>query len=1103
MPGRRITTLVAALALVWAAEAISLTPAWAQSTTSTVKGRVIDTDGTGLPTVVIMIRSKSQPTGNKQVVTDIEGNYRIPILPPAIDYLITIDYPGFAKLEVGPLDLDAGKTTVVDMTLRTSAETTETIVVESKGNIVDTERTATSSSYNAEFIEGLPIIGHNYQDILTLAPGVTDTDGDGNPNVHGARDTGLQYRLDGGNITDPVDGGFAQNLNSELIEEIEIITSGASAEYGGADGGFANVISKSGGNDFDGSFKVYWQGKILNGDGADNNDYNSFDRNFAQYQDLRTTLTASGAVVKDKLWYIASVERTDSDRPVNTVDQSILRSVKGNETFGKLTWQVNSDNKLALSVNVDPLTFRGFGLGTGVSPDSDYVYQQSTVVPQIKWTSTISPQLLLESLVLHLAGRYPVTPVSSYFEPTEVTLATNTGGTVLQARYPCEVPNCNPQRGEKRTYVVDLITNRVSGPFNLLDDQRSGRNAIKTDLSYNIEDMLGQHNIKAGIEFQDESFRDDFLLNPTLVDLTEPFTSTVMTGGGASGGNDQVRGAQLLQVADPLVTPQGVSRFASSAYIQNAWKPRPNLTVNLGLRIEREDIDTSGFKDFDPISERRNAIVRWAAVCAEHRAQLGATSPSSNCYVGNPFDGLIPDETAPLATFRDSNMDGINDIDPLVLALDADQNGIIEASGNQIGTDGAAIYQDFTRYVGRETSNFSIKNNNLAPRVSISWDPFSDGKTKVFGTWGRFWDRLFLRAVGGEIGPDGLSFAYVPSPTSHLIVPNQLSVAASTVSINQVDRNVRTPYTDEVSFGFERELAPEWSGGITYIRRRGYDLLQDQDYNHVTCPTYGTAFGIDPYIICGDGGFLETDRFGDVASRFQAGGDIAGGNFGFNPLAGGTKIPNQAPDLYTVNNGFNQVLRVGNYNSSDYKAYEFKVVKRLHRNWQMQASYTWSEAFGQAEAYGSALGNDPETTDDEEGYLLFDQRHVLKCQAVIRLPKEVSVGANVQWASGIPFSIISTRGDFDSTGNTNIRRIYPTHQRNDQRNIGQWKIDGRLEKNFVIGKVQASAYLSAENLLNADPLTIRTYDVSALDGNPLRAINEFGRRFEIGTTLNF
>jgi hypothetical protein len=119
------------------------------------------------------------------------------------------------------------------------------ITVVHKGSIVDTDSTKTTTSYNAEFIEGLPIIGHNYQNILTLAPGVTD--GDGTSNVHGARETGLQYRIDGGNVADPSSGKFGQNLNLDIIEETEVITSGSAAEYGRADGGFANIVTRSGG----------------------------------------------------------------------------------------------------------------------------------------------------------------------------------------------------------------------------------------------------------------------------------------------------------------------------------------------------------------------------------------------------------------------------------------------------------------------------------------------------------------------------------------------------------------------------------------------------------------------------------------------------------------------------------------------------------------------------------------------------------------------------------------------------------------------------------------------------------------------------------------
>ncbi len=1091
MSARRFTSLLTALLLI---QVLSLPVLFAQSTTSTVKGRVVDTDGTGLPGVVVVIKSKSQPSGNKQVVTDIEGNYRIPLLPPANDYIITVDYPGFAKLELGPLDLDAGKTTVADLTLRSDAETTETIHVEAKGNIVDTESTKTSSSYNAEFIEGLPIIGSNYQDILTLAPGVTDTDGDGNPNVHGSRDTGLQYRLDGGNITDPASGTFGQNLNPDIIEELEVITSGASAEYGRADGGFANVITKSGGNDFEGKFSFRWRGKFLDGNGANNNDTNTYQGNYPDFTDFRPIVSVGGAIVKDKVWYFGSVEIIDSERPVN-VGNPRIRTSRGNYGFGKLTWQVNSYNKLALQINTDPLTFNGNNIALGVSPESDFEFKQGGVTPQLKWTSTISPQLLLESQITHYVSGISITPTSSLFTPTEVTTVLTTGNQTIQALYPCDVPNCDPQLGERRIYQVDLISGTVNGPFNFSNDDTRTRNSIKTDLSYNIEDAWGQHNIKSGIEFADEKFEDNPISNPLLVDVTEPYQNTSTTGGGQLNPL-AIQGVQLLQTFQPLVTPQNASSFNSGFYILDAWKPRPNLTVNLGARVDREDIDTSGFTYFDPRQERRKAINLWRDMCVAINDQ-GLADARSNCndlatYNGKP-PSFFPYGTSPTGVGGLRTDDPNHPVPADVAALDLNGDGWIEGTG----AEGAAEYADFTYFAQRETENFGIVNTNVSPRFSISWDPWADGKTKAFGSWGRFYDRLFLNTITGEIGPDRVNFAFHPDPTTHVIStsPRAVSDVASSVSVTQIDRGLNTPYTDELTLGFERELAPEWSGSVTYIRRKGYDLLQDVDINHVTCPQYQAEFGIPSLIFCEN----EFDTFGTSGTN-PSSGDVAGGSFAFDRSF---SKPNGAPDLYTVNNGFNQILRIGNYNSSDYEAYELKVVKRQHRNWSMQASYTWSKATGQAETFQSGLGNDPQTKDDEAGYLSFDQRHVVKFQAVTRLPHEISLGTNIEWSTGTPFSVIQTVVDQDSTGNQIFRQFYPTGQRNDQRNETQWLIDTRVEKNFVIGKVQAAAFLNIQNILNLDTLRITDIDRSALNGIPLNYQRNFGRRFELGAIFNF
>jgi len=1083
---RRLVPLIS-LALV--ASLAGPPPAQAQAVTATIKGRVFDSGGSGLPGVVVLCESRSHGGSRQQAISDIEGNYRIPLLPPADDYLIRVNYPGFAPVEVGPVELDAGGTRMVNITLLTSEESTETIRVEARGSTVDTESTKTSTSYNAEFIEGLPIIGHNYQDILALAPGVTDTDGDGNPNVHGARDTGLQYRLDGGNITDPVSGTFGQNLNADIIEEIEIITSGASAEYGRADGGFANLITKSGGNDFEGRFSVSFQGRFLNGDGAGNNDINTYDDTYPGFHDLRPSLSLSGAIVRDRLWYFGSVEILDTQTPVNQIGADILVTSRGNYSFGKLTWQVDSDNKLTLQAVADPRKFTGLGLQLGVAPDSDFEFKQGGVTPQLKWTALISPQLLLESNITAFNSGISVTPVSELFAPTTVVLVKGAATTqTTQALYPCEVVNCDPRFGEKLIYRLDLLDGSVTGPYpNKIDDTRT-RNAIKTDLSYTIEDAWGQHNIKSGIEFADEKFEDYPINNPILLDDSSPRRPS--RGSTVPPRPDEIEGQQVLLTFQPLRTPQNASSFNSSIYLLDAWKPRPNLTLNLGVRIDREDVDTSGFDRFDPRRERRRAVSLWRAVCAAARDQ-GLQAAYSNCQDPATYDGKPPRDYSNLMRADDPN----HPVPASVAALDLNGDGFID---NQ-GLEGAAQFDAFTTFPERQTSNFSITNENLSPRVSFSWDPMADGKTKIFGTWGRFYDRLFLGTISGEIGPDQVNYAFFPDPTSHNIRPGSVSRSASAITVTQIDRELRTPYTDEVTFGFERELAPEWSVGVTWIKRRGRDLLQDIDLNHVTCSEYGSVIGIDPLLICGDAGTLENDRFGAVGIS-PSGGNIEGGSFSFDRSY---SLPNGVPDLYTVSPSFNQVLRIGNYNSSEYEAYELKVLKRLHRNWQMQMSYSWSRAWGQAESYASSLGNDPQTKDDEEGYLDFDQRHVLKYQTVIALPAGLRLGTSIQWTSGTPFSFTQRLVDQDETGNINFRQFYPTRQRNDQRNSGQWLIDGRIEKTMRIGHVLASGFLLAQNLTNSDGLVLTEFNVAARNGVGLQGSRNFGRRWEIGLSMNF
>jgi hypothetical protein len=208
----------------------------------------------------------------------------------------------------------------------------------------------------------------------------------------------------------------------------------------------------------------------------------------------------------------------------------------------------------------------------------------------------------------------------------------------------------------------------------------------------------------------------------------------------------------------------------------------------------------------------------------------------------------------------------------------------------------------------------------------------------------------------------------------------------------------------------------------TFTQRLGWNLLQDIDYNHILCTQHDEVLGIGPARVCP--GY--TNSKGRVILNDDLFGSI------------GSRTPNAAPDLYIMNPNFNQILRIGNFNASHFKSITAQVDRRLHRNWQMQASYTYARAMGNAEAFQQNLGNDPSTVDQEKGYLSFDQRHRVVLIATTHLPKDVELGSAITWEGGTPYSVAAQVLDEDNLGNVNFRTFFPTHQRNDQRNGNFW-----------------------------------------------------------------
>ena len=225
-------------------------------TAGEIRGRVLDEAGASLPGMTVMVESRKAGISGRGALTDAAGAFRVPALPPASDYRVKASGAGRTVVIISEVEVVAGRPTALTITLPTESALREQVKVRATPPVVNPEETSTTTRFSSEFVDSLPILGRDYQDVLVLAPGVTDVDGDGNPNIHGARDTDTLTVVDGVTTTDPLTGKMGAQLNIESIQEIEVKTTGASAEFGRAQGGTVNILTKSGGNDFAGSFKL-------------------------------------------------------------------------------------------------------------------------------------------------------------------------------------------------------------------------------------------------------------------------------------------------------------------------------------------------------------------------------------------------------------------------------------------------------------------------------------------------------------------------------------------------------------------------------------------------------------------------------------------------------------------------------------------------------------------------------------------------------------------------------------------------------------------------------------------------------------------------------
>lgn len=333
-------------------------PAFAASVqTGILTGTVTDNDGNPIPEATVIIQSKDG-TITRTVLTIASGQFQSALLPPGA-YTVVVQKEGYTAVAQDTTVL-IDRTVTVLFSLQ-AGELTETVTVTSERPMVEKDNQEAAVQVDKSFAEELPV-GRSYQNYAFFSPGVT---GGSNPNINGGSSGDNRYLIDGVDTTDPTTNTFSLNLNYDSIEAVDVKTSGISAEYGNFQGGILNVITKSGGNDFEGYIRYgltnrSWQAKYDedNVGGAEGNSDEQRAINNPFEWVPRWSFNFGGPVVKDNAWFYINYDESNTLFQVGHVAEadtsSFGRFFNGQFTSFKFTWQMTANNKLTLQTTGDP-----------------------------------------------------------------------------------------------------------------------------------------------------------------------------------------------------------------------------------------------------------------------------------------------------------------------------------------------------------------------------------------------------------------------------------------------------------------------------------------------------------------------------------------------------------------------------------------------------------------------------------------------------------------------------------------------------------------------------------------------------------------------------
>ncbi|MEK6303311.1 MAG: TonB-dependent receptor [Acidobacteriota bacterium] len=575
VPRRRCATVLILVLTISMFQLLSSNSS-AQTTTSTVEGIVTDPTGAVIAGAEVKASQKSLAF-ERGTTTDSDGFYRLTSLPAGA-YTLTFSGSGFAS-STSNIELTLNRVAIFNVKLQVGGVGAVVSVSSDALSLLEPNSSSTGQTIAPQQIVGLPTNGRNYLDLLQLVPGVAinrqaDPDSDSSTPVLGERAGNNNFLIDGHPNKDTVNGGPAAQFNQETIAEFQVLTTGYKAEFGQASGAIVNVITKSGGNGFHGVGSLFYRDDALDS----SNSLGTTKKDAPPLTRYDFSLALGGRIIKDKVFFFGSAERINEKRRLDfsfpdtgsAIVNQLLRDqesqfdnptrnretrffLKLNEPLGRhqLTQEMNYTN----------------GLVNEFLPLS-----QSQSLPSVRNDSGARHLLLAfgDTILLgQQSSPWIVTLRGAYRgEPSDIRPSHPDAGagTVF-----------SPFSGNCTTCIFfpgDLPSVAFGNPLTASNlDQKY------TSFTTNANKLIGNHDVKFGWNFLRTKVDgvEAQILQSQLITTVADFATFGPVNAGTS---------LLASVAGvtPAANEIHLRNNYNGLFVQDDWKLRNNLTLNLGLR---------------------------------------------------------------------------------------------------------------------------------------------------------------------------------------------------------------------------------------------------------------------------------------------------------------------------------------------------------------------------------------------------------------------------------------------------------------------------------------------------------------------------------------